>query len=150
MARFGVLHLTLTEEMIAEINGGGGWSCPCGSVYAGLTVPRSDVADLDRRILEALALGLYHVVAEVEADTLDQVFPLTNHIDHDWRDNPGVIRVHTPRVRSTSVGDLVFAPDTGMHFCAPRGWTRLRDPVIIDIVQRLVANPHDTPTGASA
>ena len=152
MARFTVLHLTLSDEMVDEINNGGGWSCPCGAVYANLLMPPRDGAEdrpdndapdsLDQRILEGLALRLYHVVAEVEVETLDRVFPLTNHIDHDWRENPGVVCVRGERVRSTSVGDLVLEHAGGsVYSCAPVGWTRVDNRVVVDAVRRLAREP---------
>lgn len=39
---------------------------------------------------------------------LNKVFELTNHIDHDWTENPGVTAIDPQaRHRSTSVGDLI-------------------------------------------
>ena len=50
----------------------------------------------------------YTHVADVVAP-LEQVFALTNHIDHDWTRNPEVVW-HTPdtSLRSTSVGDVIL------------------------------------------
>lgn len=48
----------------------------------------------------------YRCVAEVDTTNLDKAFELTNHIDHDWRQNAGV----TPTLgnhRSTSCGDIL-------------------------------------------
>ena len=55
----------------------------------------------------------YTHVADVVAP-LEQVFALTNHIDHDWTCNPEVVW-HTTRapLRSTSVGDVIVAYDSG-------------------------------------
>jgi hypothetical protein len=49
----------------------------------------------------------YTHVADVEAP-LEQVFALTNHIDHPWMSNPQVIwHATTVPLRSTSVGDVI-------------------------------------------
>ncbi len=72
----------------------------------------------------------YRLVAQVEAPSLAAVFALTNHGAQrgHWPDNPGV-RLHTTlRVRSTSVGDVVVAPDGTAWLCAPVGWRRIALP----------------------
>lgn len=55
----------------------------------------------------------YRHVADVAAP-FDQIFRLTNHIDHPWTDNAEVIwhATGTP-LRSTSVGDIIVACETG-------------------------------------
>src|SRR5437763_1939037 len=66
----------------------------------------------------------YRLVAEVEAPSLEAVFALANHgAQRDyWPDNPGIHLLTTSRVRSTSVGDVVVAPDGKAWLCAPVGW----------------------------
>ena len=49
----------------------------------------------------------YTRVATVEADSLDQVFALTNHGEKPWQENPGVVGTDA---RSTSVGDVIVDP----------------------------------------
>lgn len=49
----------------------------------------------------------YQLVALVEADSLDEVYALTNHIDHDWRENALVKTMSPTPTRSTSVGDVI-------------------------------------------
>ena len=49
----------------------------------------------------------YVLVAEVEATSLEEVFRLTNHIDGNWQENPGVRVMGDGPVRSTSVGDVL-------------------------------------------
>ena len=77
--------------------------------------------------------GMYHkgmpewsvdfdLVAEVEGNSLDEAFRLTNHIDRAWWDNPGVI-THK-KSRSTSVGDIIVTDD-GTYRCETIGWTRI-------------------------
>ena len=54
----------------------------------------------------------YTHVADVVAP-LEQVFTLTNHIDHPWTDNPEVVWLATSRIRSTSVGDIIVSCESG-------------------------------------
>jgi hypothetical protein len=55
----------------------------------------------------------YTHVADVAAP-LEQVFALTNHIDHSWTSNPEVVW-HTAEfpLRSTSVGDVIVSCESG-------------------------------------
>jgi hypothetical protein len=68
----------------------------------------------------------YAMVAEVEASNLEEVFELTNHIDHDWTTNRSV-KVIGDKHRSTSVGDIV---EVNGHFwlCENCGWTAIEFP----------------------
>lgn len=66
-------------------------------------------------------------IADVESESLAQVFPLTNHIDHDWTENDGVTVVPGKRYRSTSVGDVVVDGDGVPHFCAGIGWRKMSE-----------------------
>jgi hypothetical protein len=54
----------------------------------------------------------YTHVADVVAP-LEQVFTLTNHIDHPWTDNKEVAWLATSRIRSTSVGDIIVSTESG-------------------------------------
>ena len=54
----------------------------------------------------------YTHIADIVAP-LEQVFPLTNHIDHPWTDNPEVVWFATSRIRSTSVGDIIVSSESG-------------------------------------
>jgi len=54
----------------------------------------------------------YTHVADVVAP-LEQIFLLTNHIDHPWTDNPEVVWLATSRIRSTSVGDIIVSSESG-------------------------------------
>jgi hypothetical protein len=54
----------------------------------------------------------YTHVADVVAP-LEQVFTLTNHIDHPWTDNQEVAWLATSRIRSTSVGDIIVSTESG-------------------------------------
>ena len=53
----------------------------------------------------------YQLVAVVEAETLEEVYRLINHIDHDWRENALVRTVAITPPRSTSVGDVLVRED---------------------------------------
>jgi hypothetical protein len=55
----------------------------------------------------------YTHVADVVAP-LEQVFALTNHIDHAWTSNPEVVWHATDApLRSSSVGDVIVAYESG-------------------------------------
>ena len=54
----------------------------------------------------------YTHIADIVA-ALEQVFPLTNHIDHPWTDNLEVVWLATSRIRSTSVGDIIVSSESG-------------------------------------
>jgi hypothetical protein len=64
----------------------------------------------------------YEDVATVEAIDADDVFNLTNHIDHDWTTNPEVLSCNAS-CRSTSVGDVIVDTENGKAWrCVPHGW----------------------------
>ena len=70
----------------------------------------------------------YRLVATITAPALHAVYGLTNHgVQADtWTDNPGV-QLHTDQpVRSTSVGDVVVAPDGTAWLCVSIGWQPLK------------------------
>jgi len=55
--------------------------------------------------------GKLKLVAIVQAEDLEEVFEMTNHIDDDWTKNHGVVKSWGP-CRSTSVGDVVISAGT--------------------------------------
>ena len=67
------------------------------------------------------AFSEYKKVAVVEAEDIDAVFELTNHIDSDWTENPGVV-AEPGRHRSTSVGDIIVDENGKGAICASLGW----------------------------
>ena len=68
----------------------------------------------------------FTLVAEVDSDNLEEIFQLTNHIDHSWTQNKKVTVITKNKVRSTSVGDLVFI--NGKYFvCEATGWSVTTD-----------------------
>jgi len=80
----------------------------------------------------------YTKVAVVESDDLDDVFRITNHIDHDWTTNPEV-QWHQPGgCRSTSVGDIVVDENGTAYYCANAGWDKLDDEA--DQTEAAIAN----------
>ena len=98
----------------------------------------------------------YTHVADVEAP-LEQVFALTNHIDHPWTSNPEVVWHSTAEaVRSTSVGDVIVSPESGQAWLvmpiglqelSPENELRTGDGAIQDMlhppVERRAAHGHD-------
>ena len=61
----------------------------------------------------------YHAESEKEAAALDEVFRQFNHVD-------GTEFVAKLPIRSFSVGDSVFFPDSGNRFlCEPIGWKKI-------------------------
>jgi len=64
----------------------------------------------------------YEKVAVVDADSLEDTFRITNHIDKSWTTNSEVVELIKLHNRSTSVGDIV-EDETGVrHLCKPCGW----------------------------
>ena len=101
-----VFHLNrLTLEERDEINAKGWDGCERGTRYADIT----SFAKVDA-VKEAIMLGEYSLVAEVDTDCRDEAFRLTNNIICDWQDNIGVTAKGEARfsARSTSVGDLMI------------------------------------------
>ena len=70
--------------------------------------------------------GHYRHVADVLAP-FGQVFALTNHVDHDWTDNPEVTwHDDGSPLRSTSVGDVIVSYETGQAWMVmPTGFQPL-------------------------
>jgi hypothetical protein len=67
----------------------------------------------------------YAKVAVVETESVDDVFGLTNHIDHDWTLNPQVVEVVPGGQRPTSVGDVVVTPEGKKMYCDSVGWKEI-------------------------
>ena len=98
----------------------------------------------------------YTHVADLEAP-LEQVFALTNHIDHSWTSNPEVVwHTTVSPVRSTSVGDVIVSQESGQAWLvmsiglqelAPENELRTGDGAIQDTlhppVERRAAHDHD-------
>jgi hypothetical protein len=64
------------------------------------------------------------LVAKIEITDLNKAFELTNHIDGNWQDNPGVI-TNLEKCRSTSVGDLIEDEDGHYHVIESLGFRYL-------------------------
>jgi hypothetical protein len=54
------------------------------------------------------------LVATVNAESLEDVFRCTNHIDWEWWENPNVLSFL--KSRSTSCGDVIEEMDTGKRY----------------------------------
>src|SRR5260370_27401820 len=79
----------------------------------------------------------YTHVADVVAP-LEQVFALTNHIDHLWTSNPQVVWHATAApLRSTSVGDVIVSYESG------QAW------LVMPIGLQELPPDHGTPAGDS-
>jgi hypothetical protein len=64
----------------------------------------------------------YKLVAEVDAENIEEAYELTNHISQPWTKNKGVRVQGDGRHRSTSVGDVIVT-ETGMRLvCNVVGW----------------------------
>jgi hypothetical protein len=90
------------------------------------------VADTNQ-ITAAIERDCYALAARVETppnDALDavleRIFISTQNLETSWAGQPapGIVPA-TASQRSTSVGDLVVAPDNGLHICDRIGWRPL-------------------------
>ncbi|MBW3243658.1 hypothetical protein KUV57_13380 [Epibacterium sp. DP7N7-1] len=72
----------------------------------------------------AVRMGIYSEVAHIEAETIDRVFPLSNHIESDWTRGDAIRAAAVP-ARSTSMGDIVMDEDGALFSCAMVGWKPL-------------------------
>lgn len=66
----------------------------------------------------------YNLVATVKADTLEDVFRLTNSIDNIWTENEEVVPTRK-EIRSTSCGDIVIDGKNEKFQCKEIGWEKL-------------------------
>ena len=115
MITYTVIHLKLNADMRLSINGGG-WACPVGKAY---------MDGEDGNTQAAREMGMYVPQAIVECSDLDHLFHDTNHIDRSWTENASV-RHFEPRVRSTSVGDIVVDQiNRIVYLCASFGWNQI-------------------------
>jgi len=66
-------------------------------------------------------------VAEIEVDSIYDVFRVTQHMDRAWTTNPQVVFVYYNNRgnRSTSVGDIAVDENNVAHLCEPFGWSVL-------------------------
>jgi hypothetical protein len=71
---------------------------------------------------------VYVKVAVVDAESLDRVFELTNHITDDWTANP-LIDIALPESRSTSVGDIIRLPSGALFRVDSVGFSRVSQEV---------------------
>jgi hypothetical protein len=64
----------------------------------------------------------YHHVADVEAETIEDVFRLTNTIENNWVENKEVKPIGGKEYRSTSVGDIIVNENRQHFRCELLGW----------------------------
>lgn len=130
MTRFVVFHIDYDDKVRDDINQNGRSSRPEGMLKADLTMPLSDDTDLPSLYIQAEELNMIHPAGLVDVRSLDFVFETTNHITHNWTENPQVVWA-AQNVRSTSVGDLVMNIETGEIFrCASFGWDAIYHPTL--------------------
>ena len=67
----------------------------------------------------------FELVALVDSNSLEEIFRLTNHIDHPWPGNEEVEVVNGANHRSTSVGDLVQLGTGDWYLCEMVGWKKV-------------------------
>jgi hypothetical protein len=71
----------------------------------------------------------FKLIAEVDSLDLDDIFKLTNHIDHDWTENSEVSLIVNKPLRSTSIGDVVVIEDK--HFLVELfGWKEVSKSIL--------------------
>jgi len=61
------------------------------------------------------------LVALVNCVTIEDAYSCTNHIDHNWMENPNVFPADI-KARSTSCGDVVEDPEGRKWICVAAGW----------------------------
>lgn len=112
--RITVLHLKdLNENERNRLNGSsGGWDSEAKFArYA--NVKMLNAADAIR---EAFKLGEYDIVADLVVIDLEDAFEKSNNINSNWIDNKEVVFTELTAARSTSVGDILADPDTGIYY----------------------------------
>jgi len=67
----------------------------------------------------------YEMVALVETDDIDRAYRLTNHIDQNWGENPGVWVRYGAKNRSTSMGDVIADMQNDAFYCDMVGWKKV-------------------------
>ena len=129
MARFALFHRTLNRDHQLDIQAYD-WSGDAGKAY--MQAERGDIA-------KAHSMGMIKLVAFVEVDSVNDVFPKTNHITHSWTENDGITMVAYPdQTRSTSTGDIVINMDTGKcEICAMIGWDTIEGPTVDKLIEFL-------------
>lgn len=86
--------------------------------------------------------GDYIHVATVEADSLQEVYRLTNHIETDWQQNPGVTPIGN-RNRSTSVGDVIVDSEDKESMVASFGFTEIGVEVEYEVTVKVKVRTHE-------
>jgi hypothetical protein len=93
----------------------------------------SDFFDFGMRTTHLPDPAKLTLVARVDTNELDDAYRLTNHIDSDWQENPGVEAVGDAGkgARSTSVGDVLEMND-GYWMVASFGFTPMKKVLVCD------------------
>ncbi len=76
--------------------------------------------------MEVFPVG-FLCVADVQANSLEECFELTNSIDRHWAENEQcTLHVDKRYARSTSVGDVVITEEGKRYFCDSVGWVEFK------------------------
>jgi hypothetical protein len=71
---------------------------------------------------EELAISEYNRIADIECDSLDEVFALSQNIGSSWLDNKEVTAIYSKykevkkEARSVSVGDLIHSEELDKYY----------------------------------
>ncbi len=71
---------------------------------------------------EELTIGEYNRIADIECDSLDDVFALSQNIGSNWLENKEVTAYYSKyneekkEARSTSVGDLIYSEELDKYY----------------------------------
>ena len=74
------------------------------------------------------------LVAVVNADTLEDVYQCTNHINKPWNEHPNLTAIGM-RFRSTSCGDVIEDTNGHKHVVAANGFIEIKQSEVIGIKQ---------------
>jgi len=127
MTVYNVYQITLTDSQVVSINANS--EGDLAKTYFRLSNIWGDEGGLGTRVKEGIDMGLYNHAWIVEADSVDEVFEITN-IRQEEAERVG-------RAKSGSVGDIVVdGLSTTGWLCISIGWVELPD----DVIKYLQAN----------
>ncbi len=91
-----------------------------------------------------VAFTHYDGVAILEVPSLDAAFEASNHVHSDWTKAQGVRMLTECGARSTSVGDMLEAPD-GLFVVAPVGFVKVEETVALSNDEAAANEEHEVP-----
>jgi len=116
MSSFKVFQIRLSDEDYAKINETGHVSVPKNKARIEIHVATYDDKDISSLVREALDLGFYDHVADIEAADLHDVFRVGNVGPEE------AITRHAP-MHSISVGDVIEDDDGWRYVVLPTGFS---------------------------